>query len=181
MVAILFEGKSDGRFFNDILNVYNLSVDVIYYDFKGKDNLFNIGHKFYDEIEEDIKNIGRIQKLLIVADADNPKDPNPNRGYKATESKIEEIIQNLDFDIPIDYYIMCDENQEGYLESFLLSVLDEKQKKCIEDFKSCFKYELTDKWVYNSFYKHNKHPFDFTHPNFNKLKDKLTDLFKGIK
>jgi len=181
MVAILFEGKSDGRFFDDILNTYNLSIDIVYYDFKGKDNLFNIGHKFYDEIEEDIKNIGRIQKILIVADADNPKDLNPNRGYKATESKIKEIIENLDFDIPIEYYIMCDENQEGYLESFLLSVLDEKQKKCIEDFKSCFKYELTDKWVYNSFYKHNNYPFDFSHQNFNELKQKLKNLFKDEK
>jgi len=180
MVAILFEGKSDGKFFDDILKAYNLSIkNITYYDFKGKDNIFNIGHSFYDEIEDDIKNIGRIEKLFIVVDADNPKDPNPNRGYEVSEKKLKEIIEDLDFDIPIDYYIMCDDKQEGYLESFLLSVLDDEQKKCIETFKSCFTYELTDKWVYNSFYKHNKHPFDFNHPNFELLKQKLKNLFNG--
>ena len=181
MVAILFEGKSDGRFFDDVLKEYNLPVeDVTYYDFKGKDNIFNIGHEFYGEIEDDIKNIGRIEKLFIVVDADNPKDPNPNRGYEASEEKLKKIIEDLDFNIPIDYYIMCDTNNNGYLESFLLSVLDDKQKECIEDFKSCFTYELTDKWVYNTFYKHNQHPFDFSHENFNELKQKLQTLFEGI-
>ncbi len=181
MVAILFEGKSDGNFFDDILQAYKLPIDkVIYFDFEGKDNLFNIGHKYYDDIENDI-DIGRVEKLFIVADADNPKDLNPNRGYKATEDKLKEIIKDLDFNVFIDYYIMCDENKEGYLESFLLSVLDKKQKKCIEDFKNCFKYELTDKWIYNSFYKHNKYPFDFSHPNFNQLKQKLKNLFKEQK
>ncbi len=180
MVAILFEGKSDGKFFDDILRAYNLPTNkVIYYDFQGKDNLFNIGHKYYADIEEDI-NIGRVEKLFIVADADNPKDKNPNRGYKATENKLKKTIEDLDFNVSIDYYIMCDENREGYLESFLLSVLDKEQKKCIDDFKICFKYELTDKWIYNSFYKHNKYPFDFSHPNFNELKEKLKNLFKEI-
>ncbi|MCH9739664.1 MAG: hypothetical protein K0U38_02305 [Epsilonproteobacteria bacterium] len=182
MVAILFEGKSDGKFFDDILDRYELPKEqVAYYDFKGKDNIFNIGHAFYDEIENDINNIGRIHKLFIVVDADNPKDPNINRGYAASETKLKEVINNLDFNISIEYHIMCDENQEGYLESFLLSVLDDKQKECIDTFKSCFSYELTDKWVYNSFYKHNRHPFDFNHPNFNELKQKLKNLFKEQK
>ena len=179
MVAILYEGKSDGDFFNDLIDEYGLpKEEVIYYDFRGKDNLFNISHKYYDEIEDDIANTGRVQKLFIVADADNPKDLNPHRGYRATELKIKEIIDSLDFNISIDYYIMCDENKEGYLESFLLSVLDNKQKRCIEKFKNCFKYDLTDKWIYNSFYKHNKYPFNFEHPNFNELKQKLKNLFK---
>jgi hypothetical protein len=67
------------------------------------------------------------------------------------------------------------------LESFLLSVLDDEQKECIEEFKKCYKYELSDKWTYNTFYKQKKHPFDFDHPNFQPLKDKLTDLFKNHK
>jgi len=180
MVAILFEGKSDGEFFDDILKAYNLPIDeVIYYNFEGKDNIFNIGHKYYDEIENDIE-IGRIEKIFIVVDADNPKDLNRNRGYKATKDKLKKVIEDLDFDIYIDYYIMCDENREGYLESFLLSVLDEEQKRCISEFKKCFKYELTDKWIYNSFYKHNKYPFDFSHQNFNELKQKLKKLFEGL-
>ncbi len=177
MVAILFEGKTDKNFLDSILKNYNLPKDkVIYYNFDGKDNIFNIGIYNYDELEKNI-NVELITKMLIVVDADNPKDPNPNRGYNATERKLQEIIEDLGFDIPIDYYIMCDENQEGYLESFLLSVVDDEQKECIETFKSCFKYNLSDKWVYNSFYKHNKYPFDFNHENFDILKKKLEELF----
>ena len=103
----------------------------------------------------------KIQKILLVVDADNNKDSNPNRGYEPSEKALKNLIKDLDFDdVLIDYHIMCDENQEGYLESFLLSVLDDTQKKCIQEFKTCFEYDLTDKWVYHSFYKHNKHPFN---------------------
>jgi len=181
MVIIAYEGKSDGEFFDTLLDEYYLDKNqVLYYEFEGKDNLFNIGHKHYDEIEK--KYLKIVNKILLVVDADNKKDSNPNRGYEASVKALEKLIEDLSFeDVFMDYYIMCDENQEGYLESFLLSVLDDKQKECIQEFKGCFKYELTDKWVYNSFYKHNKYPFDFQHPNFAKLKQKLKNLFKDEK
>ena len=180
MVIIAYEGKSDGEFFDNLLDTYGLDKNqVIYYNFEGKDNLFNISHSHYDEIAEDLL---KIDKILLVVDADNKKDPNPNRGYEASEKALKNLIDDLDFeDVFIDYYIMCDENKEGYLESFLLSVLDNKQKECIQEFKSCFEYDLTDKWIYNSFYKHNKYPFDFQHPNFQPLKQKLINLFKEQK
>jgi len=179
MVIIAYEGKSDGEFFNTLLDEYHLDKnEVVYYDFKGKDNLFNINHKHYNEIEK--KYLSKVYKILLVVDADNEKDSNPNRGYDASKKALKKLIEDLSFeDVSMDYYIMCDENREGYLESFLLSVLDEKQKECISNFKSCFKYELTDKWVYNSFYKHNNYPFDFSHENFNELKQKLKNLFEG--
>jgi len=179
MVAILFEGKTDRQFLEQICKTYELPLDKIkYFNFEGKDNLFNISDSNYDELENDIKVLQKIDKILIVTDADNKNDPNPYRGFKATKNKLKETISKLDFDIPIDYYIMCDENKQGNLESFLLSVLDEEQKKCIDEFKKCYKYELNDKWVYNTFYKQKKHPFDFEHPNFTLLKNKLMDLFK---
>jgi hypothetical protein len=182
MVAILFEGKSDEKILNQICDTYDLlSEEIKYFDFKGKDNIFNTSHEYYNEIENDIKNLERIDKILIVVDADNDNDPNPNRGFEASKIKLEEIIKDLDFNIPIDYYIMCDENKNGNLESFLLSVLDDEQQKCIEEFKKCYKYELSDKWTYNTFYKQKKYPFDFNHSNFDILKDKLTDLFKNHK
>jgi len=183
MVIIGFEGKSDGEFFDTLLDEYHLDKNkVIYYDFKGKDNLFNISHEHYDEIEQ--KYLAKVYKILLVVDADNKKDPNPNRGYEASEEALKTLIDDLAFeDVFIDYFIVCDENKEGYLESFLLSVLDKTQKECIQKFKKCFEYELTDKWVYNSFYKHNRHPFNFSHQNFNelKLKLKLKNLFKEEK
>lgn len=177
MVAILFEGRADHEFLKSLLETYTLPIkNVSFQEFEGKDNIFNVAHKNYAYLEQEIK-AGKIDKILIVMDADNDKDPNPYRGFDASKAKIEETIDNLGFTIPVDYYMMCDENKEGNLESFLLSVLDDEQKKCIESFRNCFQYELTDKWVYYSFYKHNKHPFDFSHPNFDDLKSKLTNLF----
>lgn len=159
---------------------YNLpKKEIRYFNFEGKDNIFNLSHKYYDEIEKDVKNLQRIDKILIIVDADNDNDPNPHRGFVASKAKLQEIIINLAFDIPIDYYIMCDENKVGNLESFLLSVLDDEQKKCIDSFKNCYKYKLSDKWTYNSFYKQMNHPFDFNHPNFDILKEKLTNLFNN--
>ena len=174
MVVIAYEGKSDGEFFNSLLKAYELPA-AVYYDFKGKDNILNITHSHYDEIESDLK---KISKILLVVDADNEIDPNPNRGYKASEKALRELIKNLEFDISIEYHIMCDEKKEGNLESFLLSVLDNEQKVCIDNFKECYKYELTDKWAYNTFYKQKKHPFDYQHQNFKVLKEKLINLFK---
>ncbi len=86
MVVIAFEGKSDGEFFDKLLDEYSLDKnEVTYYDFDGKDNLFNLNHKYYDEIENDLP---IIERILLVADADNETDPNPNRGYNASEKKL---------------------------------------------------------------------------------------------
>jgi len=171
MVALIHEGKTDKEFFNNLLQSYNLPLledKIKYINFEGINNIFQVGNSNYDEIENEIK-IGKISKMLIVVDADFK--------YEEHLKKLKETIENLAFDIPIDFYIMCDDNKEGNLESFLLSVLDDKQKECIKIFKNCYKYELTDKWTYNTFYRHKKYPFDFSHQNFDELKEKLTNLF----
>ena len=178
MVEIIVEGKTDAEFLKDFINS-NFIVARERYDIKvfdGKDNIFKLNHKYYNEIEEMFH---IIDSVIIFVDADDPNDPSPIRGYEETESKLNELIGNLDFNIPTDYYIFCDEKKEGYLESFLLSVLDNNQKECIQNFKEWYKYDLTDKWVYNSFYKQKRHPFDYSHPNFDKLKTKLKNLFEG--
>lgn len=173
MVVIAYEGKSDGEFFDSLLDTYGLP-NATYYDFEGKDNILNLSHKYYDEIEKDLD---KIEKMLIVVDADNEKDSNPNRGYEASEKALQTLIENLNFSISIEYHIMCDTQRKGNLESFLLSVLNDEQKECIDKFKECYEYELTDKWAYNTFYKQKKHPFDFNHSNFDELKQKLHNLF----
>jgi len=179
MVAFIVEGKTDSEFLEDFINKQYPTVSREKYDIKifvGKDNIFKLDHKIYDEIE---KALHIYEKLLILTDADDPKDPSLIRGYEETEKALKKLIENLDFNIEVDYYIICDENKKGYLESFLLSVLDDEQKKCIEEFKKCYKYETPDKWVYKTFYKHKHYPFDYSHPNFKELKDKLKNLFEG--
>jgi len=176
MVVFIVEGGTDRDFFIDILDKLDISSNK--YNIKpfgGKDNIFKLTHPLYDEIEEELD---RIDKIFIVVDADDPKDSSPIRGYKVTELKLKELIAKLDFGIDIDYFIFsnCDK-ESGYLESYLLSVLDDKQKDCIEDFRTCFKYDLSDKFVFNTFYKQKRYPFDFSHPNFDELKQKLINLF----
>ena len=178
MVIIITEGKTDIEFLEDFINS-ELSIPREKYEFKnfeGKDNIFKSSHEIYDEIEGELD---IINSIFITVDADDPNDPSPVRGYHETKDAIEILTSNLDFDIPMDHFIFCDENREGFLESFLLSVLDDEQTKCIENFRGCYKYELSDKWAYNTFYKQKKHPFDFSHPNFNILKTKLQTLFEG--
>jgi hypothetical protein len=57
-------------------------------------------------------------------------------------------------------------------KEFFLSLLKAKE------FRLCYEYDLPDKWLYNSFYKQKKHPFDFHHKRFDELKDRLENLFK---
>ena len=179
MVAIIFEGKSDEKILNKICKTYKLPIEEIqYFNFEGKDKIFNTSHEYYNEIKNKVKNSQAIDKILIVVDADNKNDSHPHRGFQPSKKILEETITNLDFEIPVYYYIMCDENKQGNLESLLLSVLDDTQKKCIEEFRKCYKYNFPDKLVYNTFYKQKKEPFNFEHKNFNDLKQKLENLFK---
>jgi len=180
MVVFIVEGPTDKTFFEDFLQ--EMDIPKSNYSFKifeGKDNIFNLNHALYDEIE---KELDIIDKLFIAVDADDPKDICPTRGFQETETKLNTLIDDLGFNIPTDYFIFSDENkQKGYLESFLLSVLDQEQKKCLENFRKCFfSNTLSDKWVYNSFYKQQKYPFDFHHPNFNTLRTKLQNVFEGL-
>lgn len=172
MVALIHEGKTDKEFFTDLLRAYNLPYTedrIKYINFESINNIFQVGYSYYDDLENEIK-IGKISKLLIVIDADFK--------YDKHLSRLEDTIKNLDFDIPIDFYIMCNENNEGNLESFLLSILDEEQKECFKKFIKCYQYDLSDKKIYNIFYKDMKHPFDYNHSNFDELKQKLKNLFK---
>jgi len=177
MVVIVTEGKSDIEFFEEFLKELDISRERYEFkNFEGKDNIFKLNYSIYNEIE---KELDIIDKLLIVVDADDSKDSSPIRGYKATEDQLKELITNLDFKIDIDYFIFHNGDKEsGYLESYLLSVLDDEQKVCIEEFKKCYRYNLSDKFVFNTFYKQKKYPFDFSHQNFNELKEKLINLFE---
>ena len=172
MVAILHEGKTDRAFFDTILKTYNLPNDeenVKYYDFGGVDNIFKLNHRHYDILEEEIS-VGKISKALIVVDADNH--------YDEREANLKTFIDDLDFNVDVDYFIMCSENHTGNLESFLLSSLDDDQKECLKTFLDCYEHEFTDKHIYNIFYKNKKHPFDFNTPVFNDLKLKLEKLLR---
>ncbi len=172
MVAILHEGKTDKIFFDSLLSSYDLpngETFIKYFDFKGVDNIFKLNHAYYDILEEEV-GVGKISKILIIVDADDH--------YDERASDLKRLVNNLGFDVGIDYFIMCGENHSGNLESFLLSSLDDEQKDCLKTFLDCYTYDFTNKHVYNIFYKDKKHPFDFHSPVFNELKLKLEKLLR---
>ena len=179
MVGIIVEGKTDEEFLEDFLAHLGFARDSYnIIAFGGKDNIFQLSHNQYDRLEKEIS-VKKIKALLVTCDADDPRDPSPIRGYEETQNHLHSLIENLNFQIPIKTHIFCDDNHLGYLESFLLSILDDGQKECIADFKECYQYDLTDKWIFNSFYKQKEHPFDYDHSRFDELKEKIQSLFEG--
>ncbi|MEO1958175.1 MAG: hypothetical protein ABGX23_01340 [Nautiliaceae bacterium] len=66
---------------------------------------------------------------------------------------------------------------DNNLEAFLLSTIDENSKSCFETLKSCL--ELKEKTKHQKALicirkgLYPKSPFDFSHPNFNRLKKKV--------
>jgi len=177
MVTFIVEGDSDKDFFIDFLTELGITKDRYKIKiFNGKDNIFKLSCPLYDEIENELD---IINKIFIAVDADDPKDKSPIRGYEETQKHLNNLIKDLEFDVFIDYFIFSDKDKNrGFLETFLLSVIEDEQKECIDNFRECYKYELSDKWVYNTFYKQKKYPFDFSHPNFDELKQKLINLFE---
>jgi len=177
MVTFIVEGDSDKDFFIDFLTELEITKDRYNIKiFNGKDNIFKLSCPLYDEIENELD---IINKIFIVVDADDPKDKSPIRGYEETQKHLKSLIKDLEFDVFIDYFIFSDKDKNrGFLETFLLSVIEDEQQECIENFKECYEYDLSDKFVYNTFYKQKKYPFDFSHPNFDELKQKLINLFE---
>ncbi len=81
-----------------------------------------------------------------------------------------------------DIYVTCDPNtKEGYLESLILSSIPVEQKDCIEKFLKCndFKSKENHKAILNQIYNiaYPKAPYDFSHSNFDELKQKLQNLY----
>jgi hypothetical protein len=77
---------------------------------------------------------------------------------------------------------MCDpETKVGYLESLILSTIEQEQRNCIQCFLSCSQFESKEnhKAILNQIYKlaYPNAPYDFSHSYFNDLKTQLTQLF----
>jgi hypothetical protein len=75
-------------------------------------------------------------------------------------------------DIETDYYLF-DKN----LADFIAKTLDERQQKCLELFHKCLDIQDKNKnkkistCIYKQLYP--QAPYDFSHPNFDPLKQKL--------
>ena len=119
---------------------------------------------------------------MFVIDADNKRDNQRYGGYENTQNELEKLISALGLETYIDTFISCDPNtKEGYLESLILSSLDEDKRQCIQHFLDCsqFKSKENEKTIVNQIYSmgYPNAPYNFQHKNFDKLKQKLKNLF----
>ena len=188
-VAIFHEGNAKKTHDNELLQllIEELSLPLENVKFVGmgtKSNFFKQDNDNYKELLLDIRRKA-IQKALLVVDADYPENDSIYGGAESTQRELEKILIELNLNEKVDIYVTCDPiEQNGYLESLILSTIPESDKNCIEDFLDCsdFKSKENHKAILNQIYKiaYPKAPFDFNHPNFNTLKTKLQTLFEGI-
>ena len=189
-VSILHEGKSiDKNFFKLLYHALGISEEelnhrVNFIGMGNKSNFFNLDNKNYTLLKSEVER-EFVEKVLFIVDADYEGDKKYD-GYDETLSQITAIQKELDIAHISDTFIAYDmnsERKEGYLESLILSTLSQEQKECIETFLECsdFKSKENHKAILNQIYKtaYPNAPFDFSHENFNTLKQKLQTLFEG--
>jgi len=187
-VSIFHEGNAKKTHDNELLKllieVLELPLDEVKFVGMGnKSNFFKKENDNYKELLLDIKRKA-IRKVLFVIDADYIENDTLYGGFENTKRELEKVIKELGLKSISDIYITCDpDDRSGYLESLILSTIPKEQKECIENFLECsdFKSKDNHKAILNQIYKtaYPKAPFDFSHKNFNELKQKLKNLFNG--
>jgi len=186
MVALFHEGKSiDRDFFELLLSHLKLNFNkVSFYGMGSKSNFFKQNNKSYKKLKLEIYD-NKVDKILFIIDSDYEKDNKIYGGYENSLREIKLIQKELNIENISDTFIAYDKNsntKEGYLESLILSSLDNQQRECIESFlNKCpeFKGRDNHKSIFNMIYKnaYPKAPYNFEHRNFDELKKKLKDLF----
>ena len=180
MVKIICEGSDDKTFLrlllNDLKNTSSLpSID----NFDGYIEKMGGKSKLLDSSSYKLlnKQIGtKIKKVLFIFDCDFEEDDRVCGGLNNSRKAIEELITELAWKIEVDYFIF-DKN----LDYFIIDTLDKREN--FMGCEECFELKELNKnrkiltCIYKALYP--KKPFDFSHQNFNTLKDKLIDLFKG--
>lgn len=185
-IAILHEGNAKNTNDNGLLKLLiqelNLDIDkVMFFGMARKSNFFKLDNKNYSQLQKGIEREA-FNKILFVVDADYEKNDEKHNGYENTENELKNIIDKLEFTDYSDIYITCDpKTKDGYLESLILSTIPKEHKKCIKNFLDCSEFASKDhhKSILNQIYKiaYPQKPYDFSHENFNLLKQKLINLF----
>ena len=192
-VAILHEGNAGKSEDNWLLKALTETLSgedptlfnwnrVECYGMGGKSNFFKQNYTTYRSLLPLIET-DQISKVLFVMDADNEKNDATYGGYENTFAAWQTFVTDtLKIESISDLYIACDPIMKtGYVESLLLSTLDNDKKICIETFLNCsdFKAKGNDKAILNQIYKtaYPTAPYDLQHPHFGELKQKLRTLF----
>ena len=181
MVKIIVEGNDDKNLLTTLLRKLELGdknkLESYILSMGGKAKLLDCKQQKYEKITEKIK-LNKITKVLFIFDCDFKKDDNECGGYDKSEECFQQLKKDLNWNIEVDYYIF-DKN----LDYFLIESLP-KKKECFIDFEKCLDLkEISPNRkpianLYRNLYPNN--PYDFSHQNFNELKQKLRNLFSII-
>jgi len=186
MVRVICEGKSDVKQIKSILRFLDITFQEHHFIFtNGKSFLLDSSITKYKTLLEHIDN-GFVQKILFIVDVDDVENDHSLCGMENTITKIEALQLDLGVKEISDYFLACDPiSKKGYFESLLLSTVDKEVIKCYEEFRTCsaLNSKAVDKNILTELHNLTKpeKPYDFNHKNFKEIKDKLIDLFKGIK
>jgi hypothetical protein len=184
-LIIFHEGKSIDKDFFKLL-IKDLKKDeeeIEFYGMGAKSNFFKKDNINYQNV---ILEIEEVKKILFIIDSDNETD-HKYGGFDNTLQEIKKIQETLNIKDISDTFIAYDmrsTDKSGYLESLILSSLSGEQNKCIEAFlDNCpeFKGKNNHKSIFNVIFK-KAYPdtkFNFGHPNFNVLKEKIAYLFES--
>jgi len=185
-VAILHEGSSkktsDNKLLKLLIEELSLGVnDIQFIGMGGKSNFFKKDNVNYKQLKLNI-NSEYISKILFIIDADYETNDTIYGGYENAEKKLKEMIKELELEEYSDFYITCDPNtKDGYLESLILSTIPKNERICIDNFLNCSKFKSKDnaKSIINQIYNlgYPNAPYNFSHENFDELKEKLKKLF----
>jgi len=185
MVRIFVEGQDDENIIIKLLQdlakdkkipkYQNFSSIIIRMNNKSK--LLNHQEEKYEKTKKQIEN-KKVKKVLFIFDCDFERDDNRCGGLEKSQQCFEELKSSLNWNIPVDAYIF-DKN----LDYFLLETINDNE--CYSNFKDltdCLGVEQLkpNKKPIANLYRdlYPKEPFDFSHPNFDELKEKLINLFK---
>lgn len=182
MVAIVVEGNRDIKFFKHYISNF-LNIDKTRYKLvktDGKSKLLDDNLDIYKTLLEDIDG-GRVRNVFFILDADNSRDNPDIGGYDNSVKAINNLIAKLAIGTVSDFLVACDPaKKEGNIESLVVSALDKRIVRCIENFLECSELEKSEGkrllGIYN--YGYPQKPYDFSHANFDELKNKLTKLFE---
>jgi hypothetical protein len=179
MVRIICEGKTDKKL--GLLSHMGIEEKEGDFEIMGcKNNFFDI-QKYKIIIQ--LVNCDQLKKLLFVLDADYETKDSRYGGYDNCYTEINKMIATLGLSSISDVIIIRDyKTNTGYLESLIFSTLSEQQKECIKNFLDCSNFISKDnhKSIINQIYKmgYPNEPYNYEHPNFQELKDKLKKLYE---
>lgn len=189
MVKIICEGSDDKKLIISLIHLlirdgkinqkYSNNITSYIQPMGSKSELLDHQYREYAIIKKAIEN-NKIHKLFFIFDCDFEKDDEKCGGMELSKKCFDNLIKNLKLpkNYDLDNYIF-----NTNLEHFLLKTI--KENKCYNDFDNLVQCLELEKLkpnkkpianLYNNLYP--KSPYDFNHPDFDTLKEKLIKLFK---